>query len=227
MGTGTKYQKFGWDNKLALGLSIGCYYDYRDSLMHWFDVYTLEKTVRGFVETKPLMVSFNGISFDFELMRGLLQQQGDQDREQSLVDSSHSSRFIYLQVLCDAFKILCATSYDILAEIWKADPHSRFRRGLNSLGVISEANGYGTKEMDGATAPKLWAQGRYAEVLNYCSGDVIKTRALFEQIVQTDTILRGDNQPITLRNPFPSKHTFFFDRALFQAAQHVVETVEP
>lgn len=200
---GSTFSKIGWDNKAALGLSIGCYYDYADyadARCHFFDVYTLEETMRYFVERQSLMVSFNGIAFDFPLMRSLLRQSADaMNRPGPGGDAqSYAAR---LRTLCDAFKTLCATSYDILAEIWKVDPARKFERGLNSLGAISQANGYGAKEMDGATAPRLWAQGRYAEVLNYCQGDVIKTRALFEQIVETMMIKCGDQRPIALPRP--------------------------
>lgn len=207
-----QFAPLGWNNTLALGLSIGCWFDYRDSRPHWFDEHTLEATMRHFVDTQPLLVSFNGIGFDFVLMWGLLRQHADEMLEENIPDMSDEPpgsalartkrQSTALVELCDAFKALCATSYDILAEIWRVDPDRKFGRSLNSLNALSQANGYGTKEMDGATAPRLWAQGRYAEVLNYCQGDVIKTRQLFEQIVDTGVILRGDRQPILLHNPF-------------------------
>lgn len=43
--------------------------------------------------------------------------------------------------------------------------------------------------------------GRHAQVCNYVMDDVLKTKALFEQIVVTGVILRGDGQLIRLRNP--------------------------
>jgi hypothetical protein len=182
---GSTFARIGWDNTRALGLSVGCYFDYQDMAVHWFDGPTLEATVASFVERQPLLVSFNGIQLDFRLMRALLREGEDPLR----------------MALCDTFKVLCAASYDILAEIWKADPARKFERGLNSLGAISEANGYGAKAMDGVQAPRLWRAGRYAEVLNYCAGDVDKTRRLFEQILTTGTLLRGDGEPITLPLP--------------------------
>jgi hypothetical protein len=189
--SGHAYEPLGWDRKVDLGLSIGCYYDYADDSLHWFDRVTLEATVRCLVTRQPLLVSFNGIGFDFPLMRGLLlrdvEQYGPRERD--------------LPGLCEQFQVLCAYSYDILAAIWQADPARKFERGLNSLGAISAANGYGTKALDGALAPRLWAQGRYAEVLNYCAGDVDKTRRLFEQIVATGQILRGDGRPLGLPPP--------------------------
>src|SRR5712691_6205130 len=42
------FAPIGWDNKVALGLSIGCYWDYQDMALHWFDRHTLETTMRLF-----------------------------------------------------------------------------------------------------------------------------------------------------------------------------------
>lgn len=195
---GPQFRALGWDNKPALGLSIGCYFAYRDGLLHWFDHYTLFDTMRLFVETQPLLVSWGGIAFDFPLMRGLLRQRA----ETMNVTGYGTSVWQGLVVsTCDTFKELCARSYDMLAELWKADPGRKFERGLNSLGAVSAANGYGAKELDGAQAPRLWAQGQYAAVLNYCAGDVWKTKALFEQVFTTGCLVRGDGTPISLPVP--------------------------
>lgn len=192
------FTKIGWENTTALGLSIGCFYSYVDNQCYWFDRHTLETTVRSFIKTQPLLVSFNGRALDFPLMEGLLRQQADLwfATEPECEEGARLIRD------CNRFAALCSTSYDILQAIWQADPARKFERGLNSLGAISEANGLGKKEMDGATAPRLWAQGRYAEVLNYCQGDVLKTKALFENICQTGgRLLRGDKSLLTIRMP--------------------------
>ena len=103
-----------------------------------------------------------------------------------------------LRELCDTFKTLCATSYDILHEIWRVDPARKFEAGLNSLDAISQANGLGPKLSSGAQAPRDWQAGRYAQVIEYCMDDVWKTKALFERICAGEPILRGDGQPIVL-----------------------------
>jgi len=189
------FKPIGWDDKSRLSLSIGCWFDSRDSRMHWFDVHTLEATIRHFVDTQPLLVSFNGIAFDFPLMRGLLRQCAE------ALNDSDPGTAVWLEGICDAFQTLCATSYDLLAEIWQVDPARKFERGLHSLDAISQANGLGAKAMTGAQAPRLWQEGRYAEVLNYCQGDVRKTKALFELICAGKPILRGDGKPMTLPPP--------------------------
>lgn len=185
------FEEIGWDNKAALGLSIGCYFDYRDSHIHWFDIHALEETMQKFVETQPLLVSFNGKSFDFPLMQACLTQI-----------PNYPNWVVDRGILEQNWQDLCAASYDILAEIWKVDPRSKFTRGLNSLNAISRANGLGDKLSHGAEAPRRWARGEYAHVLNYCQDDVLKTKALFEQIVTIEKILRGDHKPIILRSPF-------------------------
>lgn len=189
-----KCQPWGWNNKTALGLSIGCAYHYNDDRYEFFDSYTLEGFVTRCVGGKPLLVSFNGLTHDFVLMRGLLRQAADEAAQDELV---------YLHALCDAFKALCAQGYDLLAAIWALDPGRKLESGLNSLDAICQANGLLAKEMDGAKAPRLWQQGRYAEVIQYCMNDVVRTRALFEMVCAGQPILRGDGRPITL--PLPTQ----------------------
>lgn len=183
-----EFHAIGWNNHAALGLSIGCWFDYQDGLYHWFDPHTLEATMRLFLERQPLIVSFNGVGFDSQVMAALVPEPVTPDGEPA-------SDF---PALWDG---LWASSYDILARIWVVDPDNKFTPGLNRLGAISVANGYGAKEMDGAQAPRLWRAGHYAEVLEYCRSDVTKTKRLFEQIVQTGQLLRGDGKPIRLPLP--------------------------
>lgn len=198
----TQFSAIGWNNKPALGLSIGCYWDYQDSRIHWFDGHTMEATVQQFVERQPLLVSFNGIGFDFVLMRGLLRQRAEGITFEDLVGRENEDAIAQYQasmtMLCDTFKTQCAASYDLLAEIWKADPKGKFVRGVNSLDAIAQANGLGAKLSHGAQAPRHWAAGKYADVLNYCQDDVYKTKALFELIQEKGGLLRGDGQWLAL-----------------------------
>jgi hypothetical protein len=194
------FEKIGWEDKVALGLSIGCYWDYQDGLCHWFDPHTLEATMRLCVAWQPLLGSFNGRQFDFPLMRGLLRRQADammqaQEAGEGQLDAEE------LIALCDAFKVLCATSYDLLAEIWKADPARKFERGLNSLEAIAQASGLGPKLSHGAQAPRDWRNGHIAKVLNYCQSDVYLTKTLFEMVCEDKSIIRGDGLPLLLPRP--------------------------
>jgi predicted PolB exonuclease-like 3'-5' exonuclease len=192
-----RFEKIGWERKVDLGLSIGCLYSYQDDRYTFFDAVGIEATMRQWLHDQPRIVTYNGEKFDAPLLRAILRYVYDglpevvaPDRRQELTD------------LCDAFKAYMATtqSYDILAHIWRVDAANRFGRGLNSLGAISQANGWGSKEMDGATAPVLWAQGRYAEVALYCAG-IVAHKQLFDRICTGQSFLRGDGLPITLPVP--------------------------
>ncbi len=156
-----EHENIGWRNFAALSLAIGCYYDYSDAAHHYFDVHTLGQTMKHLVDRQCLMVSFNGIQFDFPLMRCVFPNTDDP--------------------ILHEWDTLCAQSYDILAEIWRADPQNKFQRG-NGLNALSLANGGTQKLMDGATAPLLWKAGRVAEVIEYVTDDVRKTNDLFERI---------------------------------------------
>src|SRR6266850_2255496 len=77
-----------------------------------------------------VVVGFNSKSFDMVLMRALLR------REAEVLRFSDSGEDLFrsgvLVDLCDRFKILCSTSYDVLESIWQVEPQGKFERGLNS-----------------------------------------------------------------------------------------------
>jgi hypothetical protein len=189
----THYAPIGWEHTAALGLNVGCYYDTIGGNIHWFDEDTLEVTMCHMVEEQPLLVSFNGLRFDFPIMRGLLRRRAETHADTVVAAT--------LTRLCDVFKFLCARSYDILAEIWKVDSASKTRRGLNSLDALAQANGLGAKHSHGAQAPRDWAAGRWASVLNHCQDDVYKTRALFEMVLAGEPIKRSDGSALLLPRP--------------------------
>ena len=179
----------GWRNKLGLGLSIGAYWDYRADRMLYFDPESLLETVQEFVERQCLLVSYNGTSFDFALMRALLRHGADTKGD------------THVQQLCDQFKAQALDGYDILREIWLADPENRYAPGLNGLDAVAKCNGIGGKTSDGKSAAQDWQAGRYARVINYCSHDVYLTKTLFEILVMTGGQLVRANGILDLRDP--------------------------
>ena len=198
------YEPLGWDNKPALGLSVGCYWDYQDGRMHWFDTQTVATVIQEFVDRQPLLVSFNGTRFDFPLMRGLVRRHAEFLGLRDLPAGERPATLreqAALVALCDAFKLQCAASYDILVEIWKLDPASRGSKGVNSLDALAQANGLGAKRSHGAQAPRDWAAGRYAAVLDYCQDDVYKTKALFELVCQGIPLRRARAASLLLPRP--------------------------
>lgn len=187
--TVNQFSPIGWRAVSKLGISVGCYWDYRDSRIHWFDEDSLLRTVQHLTDRQALLVSFNGIQFDFVVMRGLLRRQAE---------SLPYEEAMPIAELCDQFKTLCTESYDILVEVWKADPEGKRVRGVNSLDTICQANGLGAKLSNGAQAPRDWALKKWADVLNYCQDDVYKTKALFEWIVESGGVTRRTGRPALL-----------------------------
>ena len=194
---GHHFEPLGWDNKAALGLSIGCYWDSADQRCHFFDVYTLEKTVRGFVARQPLLVSFNGILHDFPLIRGLLRREANR----LVADEGAEILAEDLREMCDTFTTLCAESYDIWQAIWQVAPTKTFEPSLHSLDAISQANGLGAQPAQGARARRDWRDGQYAPLIEYCQDAVGKTKTLFDMICAGTPVCRGDGLPIQLPIP--------------------------
>lgn len=168
----------GWNDKAALGLSIGAYYDYRDGLVHWFDRSVLAETVRSWVLDEVLLVSFNGIHFDFGVLAAVLFDAGD-------------------GALADDLTTLAANSYDILAEVWHITGRD-YAKG-NSLDALCQVNNLGRKTGHGAHALRLWQEGRIAEVLNYCQNDVMLTKKLFELVAAQRGVLKRSAGPVRIR----------------------------
>lgn len=203
--SGGGHETIGWSNKAALGLSIGCFWDSLDQRTHFFDEHNLQETMQRWVDEQPLIVTFNGKNFDLPLLRGILRRRAQErvDRRLAGRDADAEERAVLLAqqkltALCDAFKVLCAVSYDILAAILDADPLSKRIRGINGLGALASANGYGGKTGDGSLAPRDWAAGKIASVVNYNMHDVYLIKALFEKIQRGEPILRHDSSALVL-----------------------------
>lgn len=182
LGAVAEHKPIGWENPSALGLSIGCYYDSSINGFTYFDAHTPNLTALfARIRRASLFVTFNGRKFDIPLLIGLVPNM----------------------VLAEEFQRVADTvpHYDILHEIWQADPANKFTRG-NSLDAVASANGYGSKSGSGALAPVLWRQGRWAEVINYCQRDVDLTRMLFAQVCAGKPLARGNGlAPVTLPVP--------------------------
>lgn len=175
---GAVCEAIGWDDFRRLGLSIGCYYDYLDESVHFFDQHTLLPLLERVARPQTLLVSFNGVRFDFPLLAALCMDEA----EAALLLEQSATASSYLEHITQ-FESLIMSGYDILQAIRIAEPKGSAPSGTNSLAALSQANGLPPKQLTGALAPQLWAQGRCAEVINYNLTDVLNTKALFERII--------------------------------------------
>lgn len=162
----------GWNDKRALGLSIGGFYDYMTGGITWFDQENLWDTVQMLCDRQPLIISFNGYAFDRQVMWECL-GHGVSDR--TIGDEMFQARY-------SDWERMWAVSYDILAEVWRVTGRN-YAKG-NSLDALCDANGIRGKTGHGAHAPVLWEEGRIAEVLNYCANDIDITRLLAEKVAE-------------------------------------------
>ena len=165
------YTRRGWSNYTSLGLSLGAYYDYQDGRIHWFDAHSLCDTVDHLLTRQPLIISFNGKRFDSAVMIAALPLDLGMARVTQWLPLWHRS-------------------YDLLEEVWTVAGTKP--RGVNSLGALCQANGLGAKTGHGALAPRLWQQGRVADVLNYCQQDVYLTKSLVEHAIIQHGVLQRD-----------------------------------
>jgi Predicted 3'-5' exonuclease related to the exonuclease domain of PolB len=204
------YIPIGWDDHATLGLSIGCYYSYKDTRIHWFDRDRLYATMQHLVETAPLLVSYNGLAFDGPLMRAVLLEHMDrliagQAPVRGEVRATLGKAQRETHALCDAFAARWTRGYDVLHELWRAfdaeADGTKYGQGLYSLDAVARANELGGKTGHGSQAPRDWAAGRWAAVLEYCQYDVYLTKALFERACTGLPVCRGDGEARVVRPP--------------------------
>lgn len=88
--------------------------------------------------------------------------------------------------------------YDILQQVWKV---TGGRRKGYGLGPICERTlGIG-KSGTGEHAPKLYQEGRYAELYDYNINDVHLTRQLYNHIAEHGWIIGTEKQKVKLWTP--------------------------
>ncbi len=90
--------------------------------------------------------------------------------------------------------------YDILRELKNVLTETDIQRhwGLDALCTRTLGEG---KTGSGELAPELFAQGRFAELLNYNLNDVRLTRKLFEHVCEQGFVIGPDGTTITLQGP--------------------------
>jgi DEAD/DEAH box helicase domain-containing protein len=142
----------GWDNIPAFGLAVAVVMNDSGRWRSYLEVQADELLTT--LEIAPLIVTFNGIRFDYEVLRpyGL-------DPE-----------------------ALYPKSYDILAEMEKVLGHrvslNNIARAMNE--AVDEF--HTLKSADGMLAVEWFRKGEVKKVIDYCLNDVRVTRAIFEFI---------------------------------------------
>jgi hypothetical protein len=89
------------------------------------------------------ILTWNGLGFDFDILA----------EESAALASCKECALAHVDMM---FHIVCSLGYPVALE-----------KGAQGLGLPGKPAG-----MTGAQAPKLWAEGRYQQVLEYVAGDV-------------------------------------------------------
>lgn len=92
--------------------------------------------------------------------------------------------------------------YDILTEIFNS---LGGRRSGCKLGDITKVNFGVEKSGDGADAPKLWQQGFYGKVADYCLHDIRLTKKILDRILRWGWIVNPINPERRLYLPRPNR----------------------
>ena len=174
----TQGRPMTWNDHDAMGISVACLYDYLDGEFKVYMKDNFDKLAER-LNSADLIVGFNVIDFDHKLYRGsgLPLKPEDQLR-----------------------------TYDILVESrkglgWK--PGQEFPSGcrLNNhlLGMFGPD---AVKTADAATAPQMYKEGRFGELISYCLADVFREKRVFEHICAYGLVTTDTHGTKSVRHPF-------------------------
>ena len=158
----------GWGNvrKGQAGISVAASYSYRDALYQTFCMDNLPK-LKEQLEAAGLVVGFNHINFDNEVIKGVLGQD-----------------------------IVVKSNYDIYRQINKVTGNCPGYK-LEQVAPRTLGEKFCKGAVAGAMAPELFKQGKLGELINYCIRDVWLTKHLFDFIMKHQYVIDvGDKKLI-------------------------------
>ena len=159
----------GWGSYGEMGVSVLCLYDYLTGRYRVFDDHNMREGLE-ILALHDIVVGFNTVNFDWRVLQATYPQM-----------------------------VRVSRDFDILREIWKSrglDPdHFDYRThgGFKLDDVAYDTIGL-RKTGNGAHAPLLYKEGRWAELVDYCLQDVKLEKEVFEFIVSNGYIIRHQNR---------------------------------
>jgi hypothetical protein len=168
-------QKITWTDFEKMGISVGCAFDYRENKFRVFLDDNINELVERLNEPDTLIVAFNNISFDNNLLR--------------------KTASVKLNPESDL------RNYDMLIESKKAVNAGKFDKGFKLDDHLQTMN-LKMKTANGAMAPIWFQQGKIGTLIDYCLTDVTVERALFEHIYVNGTMASLNNpKPYAVAEP--------------------------
>ena len=119
-----------------------------------------------------------------------------------IVVGFNNIRFDNQLLAANGVKIPEDKCYDILVEMFSQFGGRRF--GC-TLGDVARVNFGAQKSGSGADAPKLWQQGFYGKVSDYCLHDIRLTKKILDRILRQGWIINPLNTAARLYLPRPNR----------------------
>lgn len=152
----------GWKNLDKMGISSGALFDYVDLTYSVYLDDNMGQLAKRLNQKGTIIVGFNIIDFDNNLLRACGYPLADEERLMS---------YDLLQVS----RVACTGSPQSFEKGFRLDDH------LKALGLP-------VKTGDGAFAPKLYQDGKLGELIDYNLKDVHREKALFEYVWANGTM---------------------------------------
>lgn len=172
----------GWNSHDEMGISVLVIFDYRTMRYRVFDDRNSEEAI-SLLWNADKAVGFNTVNFDWKLIRATYPAM--------ILDGQP-------EPITHRFKGFGRRSqdFDILREIWlslglnpnifKPETHGGYKLDDVAFETIGMR-----KSGDGAKAPVLYQEGRFAELVDYCIEDVRIERTLFEFAARYGYVVRN------------------------------------
>lgn len=173
----------GWDSHDEMGVSVLVIFDYATMRYRVFDDKNAAEAV-AILSTYDLVVGFNTVRFDWKLIKatwpGLFPVKVANVRDGITVQSDGR----------------ISRDFDILREIWislglNPDKFEPRTHGGYKLDDVAWDTIQMRKTANGALAPMMFQDGRYADLVDYCLEDVRIEKTLFEFAANHGFVVRN------------------------------------
>jgi len=159
----------GWKDHVSMGISVLVAYASWLKKYIYFDENNLPAFIRLIAEA-DLVIGFNIFGFDIALLKATLVRLGLPEKTG-----------------------MAGKCYDILGNIRKETP----TKGWSLDNIMQATFGVG-KSGKGAEAPRLWQDGKIAELYNYGTNDVMLSNMLWEHVYKGLPIMNDKGDSVIL-----------------------------
>jgi len=194
----------GWKDHHLMGVSSGVAWSNREGRIMIFDDHNIDDLLR-LLASAPLVVGFNHIRFDYPVLLGAT---GVSKLPRPVIAANGHVNVDVWPAVTDGVNGV-KTDFDLLIEVWRNmdcgpcfNPSTHGGYGLDSICELTLGRG---KSGDGAHAPVLYQQGRWAELIDYNIQDVVLTRDLFRWAQEHGFVLTKTG-PVFLTDPLIVHH---------------------